>query len=96
MTVNLSVVFFFSQFAHRTHDIGVVLKTWNLNHKNVNFAWRFSSFVDNDKVRQLYLEGVPVECAHSFIWDQDICKNVTENKISEQVTNKVDCHGENG
>ncbi|XP_067146453.1 ribonucleases P/MRP protein subunit POP1 isoform X2 [Apteryx mantelli] len=42
-------------------------------------------YQDYDKVRQLFLEGVPVECAHSFIWDQDICKNVTENKISEQI-----------
>uniref|UniRef100_U3J445 POP1 homolog, ribonuclease P/MRP subunit n=1 Tax=Anas platyrhynchos platyrhynchos TaxID=8840 RepID=U3J445_ANAPP len=46
-------------------------------------------YQDNDKVRQLYLEGVPVECAHSFIWDQDICKNVTENKISEQDLNQM-------
>uniref|UniRef100_A0A8C9F1Y4 POP1 homolog, ribonuclease P/MRP subunit n=1 Tax=Pavo cristatus TaxID=9049 RepID=A0A8C9F1Y4_PAVCR len=52
-------------------------------------AFNPQSTKDNDKVRQLYLEGVPVECAHSFIWDQDICKNVTENKISEQELNKM-------
>ncbi|XP_067146454.1 ribonucleases P/MRP protein subunit POP1 isoform X3 [Apteryx mantelli] len=46
-------------------------------------------YQDYDKVRQLFLEGVPVECAHSFIWDQDICKNVTENKISEQDLNRM-------
>ncbi|XP_077023417.1 ribonucleases P/MRP protein subunit POP1 isoform X2 [Tamandua tetradactyla] len=40
---------------------------------------------DNEKVRQLLLEGVPVECTHSFIWDQSICKSVTENKISDQI-----------
>nr|XP_030718835.1 ribonucleases P/MRP protein subunit POP1 isoform X2 [Globicephala melas] len=40
---------------------------------------------DNEKVRQLLLEGVPVECSHSFLWNQDICKSVTENKISDQI-----------
>lgn len=43
---------------------------------------------DNEKVRQLLLEGVPVECTHSFIWNQAICKNVTENKISDQDLNR--------
>ncbi|TKC41560.1 ribonucleases P/MRP protein subunit POP1 isoform X2 [Monodon monoceros] len=40
---------------------------------------------DNEKVRQLLLEGVPVECSHSFLWNQDICKSVTENKIPDQI-----------
>ncbi|EPY75490.1 processing of precursor 1, ribonuclease P/MRP subunit [Camelus ferus] len=40
---------------------------------------------DNEKVIQLLLEGVPVECSHSFLWNQDICKSVTENKISDQI-----------
>ncbi|XP_012867849.1 PREDICTED: ribonucleases P/MRP protein subunit POP1 [Dipodomys ordii] len=44
---------------------------------------------DNEKVRQLFLEGVPVECAHSFIWNQDICKSATENKISDQDLNRM-------
>ncbi|DAA22604.1 ribonucleases P/MRP protein subunit POP1 isoform X1 [Bos taurus] len=43
---------------------------------------------DNEKVRQLLLEGVPVECSHSFLWNQDICKSVTENKISDQDLNR--------
>uniref|UniRef100_A0A9L0TL34 POP1 homolog, ribonuclease P/MRP subunit n=1 Tax=Equus caballus TaxID=9796 RepID=A0A9L0TL34_HORSE len=43
---------------------------------------------DNEKVRQLLLEGVPVECTHSFIWNQAICKSVTENKISDQDLNR--------
>lgn len=43
---------------------------------------------DNEKVRQLLLEGVPVECTHSFIWNRAICKNVTENKISDQDLNR--------
>ncbi|KAM5211913.1 ribonucleases P/MRP protein subunit POP1 [Hipposideros larvatus] len=43
---------------------------------------------DNEKVRQLLLEGVPVECTHSFIWNQAICKSVTENKISDQDLNQ--------
>ncbi|XP_008829764.1 ribonucleases P/MRP protein subunit POP1 [Nannospalax galili] len=44
---------------------------------------------DNEKVRQLLLEGVPVECTRSFIWNQDICKSVTENKISDQDLNRM-------
>ncbi|XP_072805600.1 ribonucleases P/MRP protein subunit POP1 isoform X3 [Vicugna pacos] len=44
---------------------------------------------DNEKVTQLLLEGVPVECSHSFLWNQDICKSVTENKISDQDLNRM-------
>lgn len=73
--------------AHYTYDTEVALVIWYLHHTNgLNFFKGSFLFVDNDKVRQLYLKGVPAECAHSFIWDHDICKNVTENKISEQVT----------
>ncbi|XP_026351451.2 ribonucleases P/MRP protein subunit POP1 [Ursus arctos] len=43
---------------------------------------------DNENVRQLLLEGVPVDCAHSFLWNQAICKSVTENKISDQDLNR--------
>ncbi|XP_016053956.1 PREDICTED: ribonucleases P/MRP protein subunit POP1 [Miniopterus natalensis] len=42
----------------------------------------------DEQVRQLLLEGVPVECTQSFIWDQAICKSVTENKISDQDLNR--------
>ncbi|NXF02791.1 POP1 protein, partial [Smithornis capensis] len=61
----------------------------NLPKKKTKAMPDFEKHQDNDKVRQLYLEGVPVDCAHSFIWDQDICKNVTENKISEQDLNHM-------
>ncbi|KAK7812642.1 hypothetical protein U0070_016112 [Myodes glareolus] len=44
---------------------------------------------DNEQVRQLLLEGVPVECAHSFIWSRDICRSVTESKISDQDLNRM-------
>nr|XP_020044089.1 ribonucleases P/MRP protein subunit POP1 [Castor canadensis] len=44
---------------------------------------------DDEKVKHLLLEGVPVECTHSFIWNQDICKSVTENKISDQDLNRM-------
>uniref|UniRef100_A0ABK0M2E5 POP1 homolog, ribonuclease P/MRP subunit n=1 Tax=Rattus norvegicus TaxID=10116 RepID=A0ABK0M2E5_RAT len=44
---------------------------------------------DNEQVKQLLLEGVPVECAHSFIWNQDICQSVTENKIVDQDLNRM-------
>ncbi|XP_057256509.1 ribonucleases P/MRP protein subunit POP1 isoform X1 [Pezoporus wallicus] len=61
----------------------------NMPKKKTKAMPNFEKYQDNDKVRQLYLEGVPVECAHSFIWDQSICKNVTENKISEQDLNHM-------
>ncbi|XP_036904149.1 ribonucleases P/MRP protein subunit POP1 [Sturnira hondurensis] len=43
---------------------------------------------DKEKVRQLLLEGVPVECAHSFMWSRAIRESVTENKISDQDLNR--------
>lgn len=55
----------------------------------MKFEGSFFSLLDNENVRQLLLEGVPVDCAHSFLWNQAICKSVTENKISDQVTNGV-------
>ncbi|XP_053916055.1 ribonucleases P/MRP protein subunit POP1 [Cuculus canorus] len=61
----------------------------NLPKKKTKTMPDFKKFQDNDKVRHLYLAGVPVDCAHSFIWNQDICKNVTENKISEQELNHM-------
>ncbi|XP_074056573.1 ribonucleases P/MRP protein subunit POP1 [Macrotis lagotis] len=60
----------------------------NLPQKKFKALPKLEKFQDNEKVRQLRLEGVPVECAHSFIWNQDICKNVTENKISEKELNQ--------
>ncbi|OWK55942.1 Ribonucleases P/MRP protein subunit POP1 [Lonchura striata] len=57
----------------------------NLPKKKTKAMPDFEKYQDNDEVRQLYLKGVPADCAHSFIWDHDICKNVTENKISEQI-----------
>ncbi|XP_074124865.1 ribonucleases P/MRP protein subunit POP1 isoform X1 [Sminthopsis crassicaudata] len=61
----------------------------NLPQKKSKALPNLEKFQDNEKVRQLRLEGVPVECAHSFIWDQDICKSVTENKISEKELNQM-------
>ncbi|XP_054023380.1 ribonucleases P/MRP protein subunit POP1 [Dryobates pubescens] len=61
----------------------------NLPKKKTKAIPDFGKYQDNAKVRQLYLEGVPVDCAHSFIWDQDICKSVTETKISEQDINHL-------
>ncbi|XP_071410201.1 ribonucleases P/MRP protein subunit POP1 isoform X2 [Pithys albifrons albifrons] len=61
----------------------------NLPKKKTKAMPDFEKYQDNAKVRQLYLKGVPVDCAHSFIWNQDICKNVTENKISEQDLNHL-------
>lgn len=41
--------------------------------------------VDEEKRRKLMLEGVPELCCQSFIWEQSVRDNVTDNKISEQV-----------
>lgn len=41
--------------------------------------------VDEEKRRKLMLEGVPEPCCQSFIWEQSVRDNVTDNKISEQV-----------
>ncbi|XP_051015421.1 ribonucleases P/MRP protein subunit POP1 [Acomys russatus] len=46
-------------------------------------------YQDNEQIKQLLLEGVPVDCTRSFIWNQDICRSVTENKISDQDLNRM-------
>ncbi|XP_001369084.1 ribonucleases P/MRP protein subunit POP1 [Monodelphis domestica] len=61
----------------------------NLPQKKSKALPNLEKCQDNEKVRQLRLEGVPVECSHSFIWNQDICKSVTENKISEKELNQM-------
>ncbi|XP_039111409.1 ribonucleases P/MRP protein subunit POP1 [Hyaena hyaena] len=60
----------------------------NLPQKRSRVLPNPEKWQDNEKVRQLLLEGVPVDCAHSFIWNQALCKNVTENKISDQDLNR--------
>uniref|UniRef100_A0A3Q4GIL5 POP1 homolog, ribonuclease P/MRP subunit n=1 Tax=Neolamprologus brichardi TaxID=32507 RepID=A0A3Q4GIL5_NEOBR len=40
-------------------------------------------------VKQLMLEGVPEPCCQSFIWEQSVRDNVTDNKISEQELNRM-------
>ncbi|KAM6457605.1 ribonucleases P/MRP protein subunit POP1 isoform 2-T2 [Liasis olivaceus] len=42
-----------------------------------------------DKVKQLMLEGVSEECAQSFLWDYNVRKSVTDNKMSEQDLNHL-------
>ncbi|KAL1767727.1 ribonucleases P/MRP protein subunit POP1 [Sigmodon hispidus] len=49
---------------------------------------KLERYQDNEQLRQLLLEGVPEECAHSFIWNRDICRSVTENKLSDQDLNR--------
>ncbi|XP_036596891.1 ribonucleases P/MRP protein subunit POP1 [Trichosurus vulpecula] len=61
----------------------------NLPQKKSKALPNLEKCQDKEKVRQLCLEGVPVECAHSFIWNQDICKSVTENQISEKELNQM-------
>ncbi|XP_058034597.1 ribonucleases P/MRP protein subunit POP1 [Ahaetulla prasina] len=42
-----------------------------------------------DKVKQLMLEGVSEECAQSFLWDANVRKSVTDHKMSEQDLNHL-------
>uniref|UniRef100_A0A8D0BDH9 POP1 homolog, ribonuclease P/MRP subunit n=1 Tax=Salvator merianae TaxID=96440 RepID=A0A8D0BDH9_SALMN len=46
-------------------------------------------YQEHEKIKQLILEGVPVECAQSFLWEQNIRQNVTENKMPEQYLNHL-------
>lgn len=43
------------------------------------------SEVDEEKRRELMLRGVPEHCCQSYLWEQSVRDNVTDNKISEQV-----------
>uniref|UniRef100_A0A3P8SDF7 POP1 homolog, ribonuclease P/MRP subunit n=1 Tax=Amphiprion percula TaxID=161767 RepID=A0A3P8SDF7_AMPPE len=40
-------------------------------------------------VKQLMLRGVPAHCCQSFLWEQSVRDNVTDNKISEQELNRM-------
>ncbi|XP_078543104.1 ribonucleases P/MRP protein subunit POP1 [Lissotriton helveticus] len=44
---------------------------------------------DQEKVRQMTIEGVPVECAKTLMWNQAVRNSVTENKIPEQKINRL-------
>uniref|UniRef100_A0A3B5MNS3 POP1 homolog, ribonuclease P/MRP subunit n=1 Tax=Xiphophorus couchianus TaxID=32473 RepID=A0A3B5MNS3_9TELE len=37
-----------------------------------------------EKRNQLMLQGVPLQCCQSFLWERSVRDNVTDNKISEQ------------
>lgn len=45
----------------------------------------FVSEVDEEKRRELMLRGVPEHCCQSYLWEQSVRDNITDNKISEQV-----------
>ncbi|KAM9798405.1 ribonucleases P/MRP protein subunit POP1 [Neosynchiropus ocellatus] len=45
--------------------------------------------VDEEKRRELVLRGVPEQCCQSFLWEQSVRDNVTDNKISEQELNRM-------
>ncbi|XP_058504584.1 ribonucleases P/MRP protein subunit POP1 [Solea solea] len=45
--------------------------------------------VDEEKRRELMLRGVPKNCCRSFLWEQSVRDNVTDNKISEQELNRM-------
>ncbi|XP_076004688.1 ribonucleases P/MRP protein subunit POP1 [Genypterus blacodes] len=45
--------------------------------------------VDEGKRRGLMLGGVPEHCCQSSLWEQSVRDNVTHNKISEQVLNRM-------
>ncbi|CAN9514059.1 unnamed protein product [Ophioblennius macclurei] len=44
---------------------------------------------DNETRKDLVLRGVPEHCCQSFLWEQSVRDNVTENKISEQELNRM-------
>ncbi|MEQ2214460.1 hypothetical protein XENOCAPTIV_008178 [Xenoophorus captivus] len=48
-----------------------------------------SSEADEEKRRELMMRGVPQQCCQSFLWDQSVRDNVTDNKISEQELNRT-------
>ncbi|XP_029306579.1 ribonucleases P/MRP protein subunit POP1 [Cottoperca gobio] len=45
--------------------------------------------VDEEKWRELMLRGVPEHCCQSYLWEQSVRDNVTDNKISEQELNRM-------
>ncbi|XP_072251016.1 ribonucleases P/MRP protein subunit POP1 isoform X2 [Leuresthes tenuis] len=45
--------------------------------------------IDEEKRRQLMLRGVPEHCCQSSLWEPSVRDNVTDNKISEQVLNRM-------
>uniref|UniRef100_A0A7N8YC96 POP1 homolog, ribonuclease P/MRP subunit n=1 Tax=Mastacembelus armatus TaxID=205130 RepID=A0A7N8YC96_9TELE len=45
--------------------------------------------VDEEKRRELMLQGVPEHCCQSSLWEQSVRDNVTDNKISEQELNRM-------
>lgn len=49
----------------------------------------FSSVGDEEKRNQLMLQGVPLQCCQSFLWERSVRDNVTDNKISEQVPSET-------
>ncbi|KAM4735198.1 ribonucleases P/MRP protein subunit POP1 [Anableps anableps] len=44
---------------------------------------------DEEKRSELMLRGVPQQCCQSFLWEQSVRDNVTDNKISEQELNRM-------
>ncbi|XP_061675526.1 ribonucleases P/MRP protein subunit POP1 isoform X2 [Syngnathoides biaculeatus] len=45
--------------------------------------------VDDDRRKELSLHGVPEHCCQSFLWQQSVRNNVTDNKMSEQDLNRM-------
>ncbi|XP_076592402.1 ribonucleases P/MRP protein subunit POP1 [Chaetodon auriga] len=45
--------------------------------------------VDEEKRRELMLRGVPEHCCQTYLWEQFVRDNVTDNKISEQDLNRM-------
>ncbi|XP_037533062.1 ribonucleases P/MRP protein subunit POP1 [Nematolebias whitei] len=43
----------------------------------------------DEKRRELMLRGVPAPCCQSFLWEESVRDNVTDNKISEQNLNHM-------
>ncbi|XP_029447635.1 ribonucleases P/MRP protein subunit POP1 [Rhinatrema bivittatum] len=61
----------------------------NLPRKRTKAMPDLENYPDEEKAKQLTLEGVPVECAWSFIWTRTVRESVTDTKISEQELNRM-------
>ncbi|XP_034029730.1 ribonucleases P/MRP protein subunit POP1 isoform X2 [Thalassophryne amazonica] len=45
--------------------------------------------VDEEKMKDLILQGVSEHCCQSFLWEKSVRDNVTDNKIPEQELNRM-------
>ncbi|KAG8441792.1 hypothetical protein GDO86_010826 [Hymenochirus boettgeri] len=61
----------------------------NLPKQKTKAVPNLDKYEDQEQVKTIRLNGVPLHCAQSCIWSPDIRSKVTENKISEQEINRL-------